>query len=228
MLFRSGSDVSALAHVLGDEQTIPEDRGVFLDVSWRMRPEICSFISREFYDNRLRSHDSCSTRSTTAGVGLRLLAVEHVGNGARSSQEAAAIRSEIDALLGERLTEQSGRERPIVPGDIMVVTPYNAQAHTHLAALPAGVRVGTVDRFQGQEAPIVFFSMATSSGEDAPRDAGFLFSRNRLNVAISRAQSLAVLVCSPTLLDTRASTVENMRLVNTLCRLADVAGGSLG
>ena len=223
-----GSDVSALAHVLGDEQTIPEDRGIFLDVSWRMRPEICSFISSEFYDGRLRSHDSCSTRSTTAGVGLRLLAVEHVGNGARSPQEAAAIRSEIDALLRERLTEQSGRERPIVPGDIMVVTPYNAQAHTLLAALPAGVRVGTVDRFQGQEAPIVFFSMATSSGEDAPRDAGFLFSRNRLNVAISRAQSLAILVCSPTLLDTRASTVENMRLVNTLCRLADAAGGSLG
>jgi superfamily I DNA and/or RNA helicase len=110
-----------------------------------------------------------------------------------------------------------------VPGDIMVVTPYNAQVRTLRAELPEGVRIGTVDRFQGQEAPIVFFSMASSSGEDAPRDAGFLFSRNRLNVAISRAQSLAYLVCSPRLLDARATNVEDMRLVNSLCRLAEVA-----
>jgi superfamily I DNA and/or RNA helicase len=103
----------------------------------------------------------------------------------------------------------------------MVVTPYNAQARTLRSELPKGVHIGTVDKFQGQEAPIVFFSMASSSGEDAPRDAGFLFSRNRLNVAISRAQSLAYLVCSPRLLDARATTVEDMRLVNTLCRLAE-------
>jgi uncharacterized protein len=89
--------------------------------------------------------------------------------------------------------------------------------------LPAGVRIGTVDRFQGQEAPVVFFSMATSSGEDAPRDVGFLFSRNRLNVAVSRARCLAYLVCAPALLETRAKTLEQMRLVSTLCALADVA-----
>jgi uncharacterized protein len=88
------------------------------------------------------------------------------------------------------------------------------------------VQIGTVDRFQGQEAAIVFFSMATSSGEDAPRDAGFLFSRNRLNVALSRAQSLAILVCSPALFDTRAASVDDMRLINTLCRFADTASGS--
>ena len=105
------------------------------------------------------------------------------------------------------------------------MTPYNAQVHTLRAALPEGVRVGTVDRFQGQEAPIVFFSMASSSGEDAPRDASFLFSRNRLNVALSRAQSLAILVCSPALLDTHATSVDDMRLINALCRFADTATG---
>ena len=133
----------------------------------------------------------------------------------------------VDELLRETQSEQDGPERPVAPDDIMVVTPYNAQARTLRAALPDGVRVGTFDRFQGQEAPIVFFSMATSSSEDTPRDAGFLFSRNRLNVAISRAQSLAILVCSPTLLDTRATNVEDMRLVNTLCRLAEVALASV-
>jgi predicted RecB family nuclease len=215
-----GSEASALGHVLGEHQTVPPERGIFLDVSWRMHPEICSFISREFYESRLGAHPCCSERSTSAGVGLRMLPVDHVGNGSRSREEALAIRARVDELLGERLTDEHGT-RAIVADDIMVVTPYNAQARTLRREL-RGVRVGTVDKFQGQEAPIVFFSMASSSGEDAPRDAGFLFSRNRLNVAISRAQSLAYLVCSPRLLDTRATNVEDMRLVNTLCRLADV------
>jgi predicted RecB family nuclease len=218
-----GSDASALAHVLGGEQTIPEDRGIFLDESWRMRPDICSFISSEFYDGRLHSHPGCAQRSTSAGTGLRLLTVEHAGNSSHSLQEAAAIRLQIERLMRETITEQNGTERPIGVADIMVVAPYNAHVRLLRATLPEGVQIGTVDRFQGQEAPIVFFSMATSSGEDAPRDAGFLFSRNRLNVALSRAQSLAILVCSSALLDTRATSVEDMRLLNTLCRFADTA-----
>jgi predicted RecB family nuclease len=218
-----GSDASALGHVLGDHDTIPVDRGIFLDVSWRMRPDICSFISSEFYEGRLRSHDRCAARATSAGTGLRMLGVEHRGNASCAPEEVEAIRLEIAGLLHGSLTTAEAEERAIVPDDIMVVTPYNAQAHALKRALPDGVRVGTVDRFQGQEAPIVFFSMATSSGEDAPRDAGFLFSRHRLNVAISRAQALAYLVCSPALLDSRAGDVEDMRLINTLCRLAAVA-----
>jgi predicted RecB family nuclease len=218
-----GSDASALAHVLAGEQTIPEERGIFLDESWRMRPDVCAFISSEFYDGRLRSHPGSGERSTSAGTGLRLLTVDHAGNSAHSREEVAAIAGQIDGLLRETITEQGGYERPIAAGDIMVVAPYNAQVRLLRAALPGGVKVGTVDRFQGQEAAIVFFSMATSSGEDAPRDAGFLFSRNRLNVALSRAQSLAVVVCSPALLDTCATSVEDMRLLNTLCRFAEVA-----
>ena len=105
----------------------------------------------------------------------------------------------------------------------MVVAPYNAQVHELRRALPAGVPVGTVDKFQGQQAPVVFFSMATSSGEDVPRNLAFLFSRNRLNVAISRAQCLAVLVCSPRLLEARCDTIEELQLVNALCRLVEYA-----
>ena len=104
----------------------------------------------------------------------------------------------------------------------MVVAPYNAHARMLRQVLP-GVRVGTVDKFQGQEAPVVFFSMATSTGGDMPRDVGFLFSRNRLNVAISRARCLAYLVCSPALLDARARNVDDMRLISTLCALVEEA-----
>ena len=161
-------------------------------------PTICSFISSEFYDGRLHSHPGCAERSTSAGTGLRLLTVEHVGNSssleggsdgdrARDRRPPAARPSPSRAASApDPPRRHHGRRRPTTPRSALL-----------RAALPEGVRVGTVDRFQGQEAPIVFFSMASSSGEDAPRDAGFLFSRNRLNVALSRAQSLAILVCSP-------------------------------
>ena len=105
----------------------------------------------------------------------------------------------------------------------MVVTPYNAQVRRLRAGLPAGVRIGTVDKYQGQEAPIVLFSMATSSGEDVSRNLAFLFYCNRLNVAISRAQCLALLVCSPRLLEARCHSLEEMELVNALCRLVEYA-----
>lgn len=108
---------------------------------------------------------------------------------------------------------------------VYIVAPYHAQVRRLRARLPAGVRVGTVDKFQGQEAPIVFFSMARSSAEDVPRNLTFLFSRNRLNVAISRAQCLAFIICSPRLLEARCHSIEEMELVNALCRLVEYAGG---
>jgi len=109
------------------------------------------------------------------------------------------------------------------PQDVLVVAPYNMQVRALLAVLPSGVEAGTVDKFQGREAPVVFFSMATSSGDDIPRGVEFLFSRNRLNVAISRARALAVLVCSPRLLDTRCRSIDQMRLVNGLCSFVERA-----
>jgi uncharacterized protein len=116
--------------------------------------------------------------------------------------------------------------RSLTPADILVVAPYNMQVHRLREALPEGVDVGTVDRFQGREAPVVFFSMASSTGDDVPRGLEFLFSRNRFNVALSRARALAILLCSPRLLDVRCHTLDQMRLANNLCRFVEAAEGA--
>jgi uncharacterized protein len=155
---------------------------------------------------------------------MRYVPVEHEGRSQAAPEEAAAIAGEIESLLGRDFTAADGRSWPLRHEDILVVAPYNQQVRTLRGALPAGVRVGTVDRFQGQEAPVVFYSTTSSSGDEVPRGLEFLFSRNRLNVAISRAQCLAVLVGSPRLLDVRTRSVDQMRLVNALCRFVEYAG----
>ena len=219
-----GTGASVLEHMLGDVYaTIPPDRGIFLDVTWRMHPEVCRFISDEIYEGRLGSHPSCALQDTGVGTGIRYLRVVHEGNSSSSREEAAAVGREVERLIGVSWTDQHGVTGALTADDIMVVAPYNAHVRVLRQALPDGVRVGTVDKFQGQQAPVVFFSMATSTGEDMPRDVGFLFSRNRLNVAISRARCLAYLVCSPALLDARARNVDDMRLISTLCALVEEA-----
>ena len=144
-------------------------------------------------------------------------------NRASSIEEADRIAAEIGRLIGGTFTDSGGAVRRIGWNDILVVTPYNAQVRCLRARIGPDARIGTVDKFQGQEAPIVFFSMATSSGEDLPRNVEFLFSRNRLNVAISRAQALAVLVANPRLLEIRCRSIEQMRMVNALCRFVEEA-----
>ena len=218
-----GSGRSVLEHLLGGDATIPEDRGVFLEASWRMHPDVCRFVSDLVYAGRLSSQPAAAARTTSFGTGIRYLKVEHDGNAASSPEEAERIAAEIDRLLGGTFTDEDGSMGELRDQDFMVVAPYNAQVHELRRVLPAGVAAGTVDKFQGQQAPVVFFSMATSSGEDVPRNLEFLFSRNRLNVAISRAQCLAVLACSPRLLDARCGSLEELVLVNALCRLVEAA-----
>ncbi|HSD77915.1 MAG TPA: DEAD/DEAH box helicase, partial [Solirubrobacteraceae bacterium] len=222
------SGVSVLRHVLGDDDTVPPDRGVFLDRSWRMHPAVCRFVSQTMYEGRLTSIEPCALQAIDApglaGAGLRLLTVEHEDNRQHSVEEARAIAAELDRLLaGGRWTDRDGAPHDLTLADVLVVAPYNAQVRCLRAALPDGARVGTVDKFQGQEAPVVFFSMTSSSGDDVPRGMDFLFSRNRLNVAVSRAMALTVIACSPRLMWTRCGTVEQMQLVNLLCRFADEA-----
>jgi uncharacterized protein len=218
--------VSVLEHLLGDAATVAPDRGVFLDRTWRMHPDICKFISDLAYDGRLQSVGRCAVQQIDSlgltGTGLRYRRAEHTGNSQKSHEEAALIANEARRLLDTgTFTDCFGVRRPFTPADILVVAPYNMQVRALLQAVPEGVEVGTVDKFQGREAPIVFFSMASSSGEDIPRGLEFLFSRNRLNVAVSRAKAMAVLVCSPRLLETRCRTVEQMRLVNGLCKFVE-------
>ncbi len=214
---------SVLAHLLGERATVAEDMGLFLERSFRMHPDVCRYISDAFYEGRLRSAEGCEAQGSSFGTGLRYLPTPHTGNSTSSEEEAATIRAEIERLLTGTWTDSKGVERPITPGDIMVVAPFNAQVKLLQERLQDGVAIGTVDKFQGQEAPVVFFSMAASSGADAPRGIDFLMSRNRLNVAVSRAQCLAYLVCAPVLLDVECRTVEHMRLANALCRFVELA-----
>jgi uncharacterized protein len=223
-----GSGKSVLEHVLGDDVTLAADRGVFLSETRRMHPDVCGFISQQIYDGRLHSHRDCCGQSTVAGTGLRWLRAEHHGNATASTEEAELIAGELTRLIGTEWINHTGTAQPLRASDFMVVAPYNDQVHTirdRLSRAPriADVPVGTVDKFQGREAAVVFFSMATSSGDDITRGVDFLFSRNRLNVAISRARCLAYQVCTGELLNSRARTVEEMRLIATLNAVAEWA-----
>jgi uncharacterized protein len=217
-----GAEASVLGHLLGDDQTVPPDRGLFLEHTWRLRPEVNAYVSETFYEGRLEPAPVTSTRSIVAGNGVRFLAVPHQAHSQASPEEAAAVRAEIERLVGTPYV-QDGVERPLAYDDFIVVAPYNAHVRLLREQLPEEVRVGTVDKFQGQQATVSFFAMASSSGEDVPRGLDFLFSRNRLNVAVSRAKCLAYVVASPRLLETSCRTVEQMRLVNALCRFVEVA-----
>jgi uncharacterized protein len=225
---RSGE--STLEYLLNGHATIAADRGIFLDTSYRMHPAICGFISDAIYDGRLRAAESAAGQGLVLGAdaadalaasGIRYVPVVHEGNAQSSDEEAREVAALYGSLMRQRYLDNTGRAVPITPDDVLVVAPYNVQVNTLRQALPEGARVGTVDKFQGQEAQVVIISMATSSGETMPRDMEFLFSRNRLNVAVSRAKSLAILVASPALLSVRCQTPEQMALVNTLCWVAE-------
>lgn len=227
-----GAGVSVLEHLLGDDGTIPPQSGVFLEETRRMHPDVCEFVSRAIYENRLRSEEHCASQSIEAagdltGTGVRMLAVSHEGNTRQSLEEAEAIAEQIASLSGATFTNRDGETTELIQAQIMVVTPYNAQVRCLRGCFEErgldDVAVGTVDKFQGQEAAVVFFSMATSSGAEIPRNVEFLYSRNRLNVAVSRAHCLAVLVASPELMRIACRTVEQMRLVNALCLFEEMA-----
>jgi uncharacterized protein len=188
-----------------------------------MHGDVCELVSEIAYEGRLHPAPECMRQTTTLGTGLRFHAVAHEANRTQSPEEAEAVARLLDRLLRATWTRADGVELPIRPPDVLVVAPYNAQVRCLRARLPDAVRVGTVDKFQGQEAPVVVFSTATSSGDDLPRNLEFLFSRNRLNVAVSRARCLAYLVASPRLLETRCRTVEQMAMVNALCRFVELA-----
>lgn len=217
---------SALEHLLGDDTTMPPERGVFITETRRMHPDVCRFISDNIYESRLTSHASCTGQTTAFGTGLRWLRAEHEGNSTSSLEEVELVQAEVARLLGTTWVDQDGVSRPLGVEDVLVVAPYNDQVDLLRARLDQdsrtrGVAVGSVDKFQGRQAAVVLFSMATSSAANMTRSADFLFSRNRLNVAISRARCLAYLVCTQQLLDTRGRDVEQMRLLSTLCAFVE-------
>jgi uncharacterized protein len=208
-----GVGVSVLQHLLGELATIPPDAGLFLEQTFRLHPDIASYISREFYESRLRADPITATRTTPLGTGLRFCPVEHDGCRQESPAEAERVAQEVARM----------REAGVADEEIIVLAPYNAHVNVLREHLPAEVRVGTVDKFQGQEALVAIYSMASSSGDEVPHGLEFLLSRNRLNVAISRAQCLVYLICSPRLLEVNCRTIDQMRLANALCRFVEMA-----
>lgn len=208
-------DTSALGWLIDGRHTLPTELGYFLDQSYRMHPDVCAAVSRLSYDGRLQSFDAVTGARLLEGQapGVRVLPVEHNGNSTDSPEEADAIVAQISGLLGADWTDENGT-LPLAQHHVMVVTPYNAQVVTLRRRLDdAGltdVEVGTVDKFQGRQAPVVFVSMTASSADDVPRGIAFLLNRNRLNVAVSRAKYLSVIVQSPLLTEYLPGTPDRL------------------
>jgi uncharacterized protein len=224
-----GTDCSALDHLLEGHQTISDDQGLFLGITYRLHPEICRFNSELFYENKLSSvaraaNHEIKSEGSLSGTGLRYLPVEHSGNTSSSTEEANEVFRIVNEILSSNTTwiDGEGCEHELTLADILIIAPYNAQVFEIHQRLP-DARVGTVDKFQGQEAPITIFSMATSSHADAPRGMEFLYSPNRLNVAISRAKCLAILVASPAVFEAECKTPRQMQLANAFCRYTELA-----
>jgi uncharacterized protein len=223
--------------VLEGLATIPSDRGLFLETTWRLHPELCRYTSEVFYDDRLDPEPHLVGQRLNApragdfdGVGLRLLATPTNGADNESPIEADAVASLARSIVESNATwvDEGGKTRPVGWRELLIVAPYNAQVGAIQRRLPPEARVGTVDKFQGQEAPVSIYSLTTSTPELAPRGMDFLYSRNRLNVATSRARCVAVIAVSPDLLRVRARTPAQMRLANALCRYVEMSNAASG
>lgn len=213
---------------------VPEDVGLFLGTSRRMHPDVCRFISESIYEGRLDSHADCARQAIAVpepvgpamSRGIVFLPVEHEGNIQASEEEVQQAVEVLKQLLGLPYTDKHGATRALELEDFLFVAPYNAQVRALKTALPDGARVGSVDKFQGQEAPVCVLSMCSSVGEYGSRGLDFILDKNRLNVAISRAMCLAVVIGDPRTADTLPGSVEQMRLLNLYCKLVDGGGGA--
>jgi uncharacterized protein len=224
-----GAELSALEHFLNGAKTIPPDRGLFLERTWRLHPELCRFTSEVFYENRLTSREGLELQKVEGQPSLSnshlwWVPVLHSGNQNAAEEEVEAVADLVKNLLkaGVTWTDDKGARRPLELRDILIVAPYNAQVFDLRARIPGGA-IGTVDKFQGQQAPVVIYSLTTSSPEDAPRGMEFLYSLNRLNVATSRAQTMVIVVGSPRLLEPECRSPRQIQLANALCRYVELA-----
>jgi uncharacterized protein len=221
------SGASVLDYYLEDHATIPGDLGVFLPVTYRMHPNICGFISSAVYEDRLTSNPDCAKQKLDVSgsnyldqeAGIKFIPVEHEGNTQAADEEVVVIMKLVKDLLGRSYTNSKGKKSKLTLEDILVVAPYNLQVRKLQDALGEEARVGSVDKFQGQEAPVVILSMCCSDAAASYRGIEFLFNKNRLNVAISRAQVAAIVVGHPGLVRTFAGSTEKVAQVNMFCRL---------
>ncbi len=211
---------------------VPPEVGLFLSPTYRMHPDICHFISESVYDGKLESHPDCAkqhvsvSNSAVAHVwrsaGIVFSGIEHDGNTQRSDEEVRRVVEIFEELVGLPYTSRDGDTRPLDISDFLFIAPYNAQVRALEQALPSAARVGSVDKFQGQEAPVCVVSFCSSVGEYGSRGLSFILDRNRVNVAISRAQCLAVVVADPRIAGADAGSIQEMELLNLFCKLVDV------
>ena len=215
-----GAGLSALDYLLGDNPTIPEDVGLLLPQSYRLHPKICDFVSNKLYEGRISAIDTnknrlivpCANSKYLKASGIHYVELDHNGNEQASYEEAEVIKVIIKELLKSK---KSGYESEIITeNDVLVISPYNHQTRLLQDTLSDNIQIGTVDKFQGRQAPVVIISMASSDIDSSPRGAEFLFNKNRLNVAITRAKSLAIIVGSKNLISTSAPNLRTMNLTN--------------
>jgi uncharacterized protein len=224
-----GADVAALTYLLDGHKTMPDDKGLFLKVTRRLHPKISAFTSELFYEGRLQSLAGLERQELEGsmpftGGGLYYVPVDHSGNQNKSKEEVDAIDQILGQLTGVDVfwTNVKGEKNKLQKRDILIVAPYNAQVAALKERFP-DVAIGTVDKFQGQEASVVIYSMTSSSTQDAPRGMNFLFNPNRFNVATSRARCICILVASPRLLEPECHTIDQMKWTNALCRFREIA-----
>jgi len=209
---------------------VPLDYGLFLGESRRMHPSVCRFISESIYEGRLASHPDCAQQKiglvpNTHGIvtkesGIVFIGVEHDGDIQQSDEEVERVKVVYHELLGRPYTASDGVTKPLALEDFLFIAPYNAQVRTLQAALPVGARVGSVDKFQGQQAPVCILSLCSSYGEYGSRGLAFILDRNRVNVALSRAKCLAVVVADPRIGSAAAGSIGEMMLINLFCKVA--------
>jgi predicted RecB family nuclease len=228
-----GAGASALGHILGERATMPVGAGLLLDQTYRMHPDLCRYTSEVFYDGKLHGAGGLGRQEILgdgpfSGSGLRVVEVAHQGNTNASPEEAGVVAQIAESFVSCSWRDRHGAVQAVGRDGILIVTPYNAQIRAIQGALAArglsGLRVGTVDKFQGREAPVVIYSMATSSADEAPRGLEFLYDRHRLNVATSRARAMAIIVASPDLIRVSCRTPHQMTLANALCRAWEERG----
>jgi uncharacterized protein len=210
---------------------VPTDYGLFLGESRRMHPSVCRFISESIYEGRLGSHPNCINQKVAVRLspsalitkenGIVFSGVEHDGNIQQSDEEVGRVKAIYSEILGCDYTASDGTTRQLKLEDFLFIAPYNAQVRALQAALPPNARVGSVDKFQGQEAPVCILSLCSSYGEYGSRGLAFILDRNRINVAISRAQCLAIVVADPRIAGAVANSIDEMMLLNVFCKLAD-------
>jgi uncharacterized protein len=221
------SGLSALEYLLGGHGVIPDDMGIFLERTYRMHPAVCHPLSEVVYEGKLKAakHNDRQLVSVPdsnlikQSYGVMVVNVEHDGNRQSSEEEVDIIQRIIDDLKTGRCTAKNGEARSIADEDILIVAPYNMQVNLLKDRLGDQIAIGTIDKFQGQEAPVVIISMAVSDVEESSRGLDFLFDINRLNVAVSRAQALAIIVANPGLERCRVSSLGQMEKASFYSRL---------